>query len=290
MRPESQKILQNIGTYVGAFFGVMGMVIAIAASPLFGSIFSLIFIVVFGLAFGLPYLRKRKSKQLLKTGIQANGKIVEMWDTGWTMNNQPQIGLKIEVTPQAGNPFTAETQMVISRLQTAYYQAGVDCIVRYDPNNKKTVAIESLGGSLGNNSDTSKYNGSFLDQFDSFYASQNHQPNQPKQKENPYFPGKSSEQIELYLIDMDTESKRIVSIGIESSAIIKTTEFVNVYDSGTNEFYLLRVAVMPENEPAFDAKCYALISPASIPKFQPGCQIWIKFDPKDRSKIAISHS
>ena len=78
MRPESQKILQNIGTYVGAFFGVMGMVIAIAASPLFGSIFSLIFIVVFGLAFGLPYLRKRKSKQLLKTGIQANGKIVEM--------------------------------------------------------------------------------------------------------------------------------------------------------------------------------------------------------------------
>ena len=139
MKPEGQKILYYIGIIVGTLGGLLGMAVAIAAAPLFGSIFSLFFIVVFGYFFGGQYLRSRKRKNLLATGLQANGKIIDMWDTGVTVNNQPQIGMKIEVTPPTGAPFTSEITLVISRLQTAYFQVGVSCIVRYDLNNKKTA-------------------------------------------------------------------------------------------------------------------------------------------------------
>ncbi|HEY5122367.1 MAG TPA: hypothetical protein VIK14_01385 [Ignavibacteria bacterium] len=48
MKPEGQKILNNIGIIIGVIGGVIGMAVAIAASPIFGSILSLFFIVVFG--------------------------------------------------------------------------------------------------------------------------------------------------------------------------------------------------------------------------------------------------
>jgi hypothetical protein len=280
MRPETQKIIMYIGTSIGVLGGLLGMAVAIAAAPLFGSLFSLFFIVVFGLAFGLPYLRGRKRKQLLVTGRQADGKIIEMWDTGVTMNNQPQIGMKIQVTPQTGPPFVSEVIMIISRLQTAYYQVGVNCIVRYDPANTKTVAIESLGDSLGSQSDSSQFN-----------AQTNYGSDVPSSSNSsPFFPGKTPAQIDVILADIAAESNKILATGIECKGIIKTSTWTNIYVNGENPFNYFEIEVLPDNKPAYEAKCYALISAASQAKYQPGKQIWVKYDQNDTSKISLSHS
>ena len=144
MRPEGQKIIYNIATSIAAITLFICMVISFIISPILGIIY-LLFIVFFGLIFGLPYLRNKKSKKLLESGLRANGKIIEMWDTGVTVNNQPQIEMVIEVTPLNNIPFKSKIKLVISRLDTSYYQVGVNCVVRYDPNDTKTVAIESIG-------------------------------------------------------------------------------------------------------------------------------------------------
>jgi hypothetical protein len=278
MRPETQKILQNIGTAVGIIFGGLGMVIAIAASPLFGSIFSLFFILIFGFFFGTQYLRKRKRAQLLETGLQANGKITEVWDSGITVNNQPQIGMRIEVYPLIGQPFTSEVNLVISRLQTSYYQPGVSCIVRYDPNNTKTVAIESLGETMGDSGNSFDNNNFFQNQNTGFSMG------------NPYFPGMNEQQIERWLEKMDMETKRVLMAGKECKAIIKKNEWTNVYLQGTNTVNLFELEVLPENLHSYNAKCYGIISPGSASKFQVGKEIWIKYDPFDKNKVAISHA
>ena len=145
MKPKEQSIFLNIGTIIAILGFTVGAVAAIIASPIIGSIFTLFFIIVFGLAFGLPFLRERKKKKLLATGKTAKGKIVEMWDTGTTINNQPQIGITIQITPDFEPAFTATVVQLISRLQTSLYQVGTPCVVKYDPNNKKTVAIETIG-------------------------------------------------------------------------------------------------------------------------------------------------
>lgn len=285
MKPKGQKIMLYAGTIVGALGGLLGMAVAIAAAPLYGSLLSLFFIVVFGLAFGIPYLRSRKRNKLLATGRRADGLITEMWDTGVTINNQPQIGMKIQVTPQTGAPFTSEVIMVVSRLQTSYYQVGVKCIVKYDPEDTKTVAIESLGSSLGSQSETRTSNNfaNYKDQF---------APNlpQPSTNTSPYFPGKSPEQINDILKDIDAESNRIRATGIECKGIIKSCNWTNIYVNGENPFNFFEIVVMPDNMPAFEATCYALISAASTGKYQPGKQIYVKYDQNDKSKISLSHS
>lgn len=285
MKPKGQKILLYVGTSIGALGGLIGMAVAIAAAPLIGSLFSLFFIVVFGFAFGLPYLRSRKRNKLLATGRRADGKIIEMWDTGVTINNQPQIGMKIQVTPQAGPPFTSEVIMVVSRLQTAYYQVGVNCIVKYDPEDTKTVAIESLGETLsgGSQQQSSQQYTNYIDQF---------APNLPTSSttSSPYFPGKTSEQIEIELQKIDAESKRIVATGIECRGIIKSCNWTNIYVNGENPLNFFEIEVIPDNAPAFEATCFGLISTASTSKYQPGKQIYIKYDQNDKKKISLSHS
>ena len=282
MKPKGQKILYYIGISVGILGGLIGVAFAIAASPILGSIFSLFFIVVFGYLFGGQYLRSRKRNKLLATGLQANGKIIDMWDTGVTINNQPQIGMKIEVTPPTGAPFTSEITLVISRLQTAYYQVGVSCIVRYDPNNKKTVAIESLGGTLDSQASTTGFYGSNENQFDT-----------PAPALNPgssFFPGKTPEEIEETMKEIDIESKRVVSVGTECKAIIKSCQFTNIYVAEGYPFNFFEIVVMPDNKPAYEATCYGVISTASTQKFQPGKRIWVKYDPEDKKKVSLSHS
>ena len=282
MKPKGQKIMLYAGTIIGALGGLLGMAVSIAAAPLYGSLLSLFFIVVFGLAFGIPYLRSRKRNKLLATGRSADGLITEMWDTGVTINKQPQIGMKIQVTPQTGPPFTSEVIMVVSRLQTAYYQVGVQCIVKYDPNDTKTVAIETLGSSLGSRTQSGSSNNysNYVDQFATDKTSTG----------SPFFPGKSPAQIEEIIKGIDAETKKIISVGIECKAIIKTCQFTNIYLNGENPFNFFELEVLPDNQPAFEATCYGLISVASTSKFQPGKQIWVKYDPNDRSKVTLSHS
>jgi len=281
MRPEGQRIIYNIGLAIGALGFIAGMTVAIIAAPAAGSIITLLFILIFGFAFGGPYLREKRSKKLLETGVKANGKIVEMWDTGITINNQPQIEMVIEVTPPTGAPFKSQIKLVISRLQTAYYQVGVTCVVKYDPNNPKTVAIESLGDSVSND-----------DTAAGFYGYSN--PSADKMNQaftgSPYFPGKNPQQIEEILKVNDTEVKRIMQTGIECKAIIMTSDFTNVYVNGDNPVNAFVLEVLPDNETPYQAKCFGVISVASTAKFQPGKQVWVKYDPEDKKKITLSHS
>jgi len=150
MKPKGQAIVMYIGLIIGGLGFLLGAVVGIAAAPIPGIIFTLFFILIFGFTFGRMYLRNRTRNRLLSTGRKANGKILEVWDTGVTLNNQPQIGMKIAVTPDTEMPFEAEVLLVISRLQTFYYRAGKSCTVRYDPEDKSKVTIESISESSFN--------------------------------------------------------------------------------------------------------------------------------------------
>lgn len=144
MKPKGQEIVMYIGLIIGGLGFLVGAVVGIAAAPIPGTIFTLFLILIFGFTFGRMYLRNRTRNRLLASGRRAQGKILEVWDTGVTLNNQPQIGMKIAVTPDTEMPFEAEVLIVISRLQTFYYRAGKNCTVRYDPDDKSKVTIESI--------------------------------------------------------------------------------------------------------------------------------------------------
>jgi len=281
MKPDAQKIIMYIGITIGILGGLLGMAVAIAAAPLFGSIFSLFFILIFGFVFGGLYLRGRKRKELLQSGSRANGKIIEIWDTAVTINNQPQIGMKIQYNTIIGQTIVAETKMVISRLETSYYQPGVNCVVRYDPNNTSKIAIESIGGSIDNQN--SSYGNSDFN---------NQQLNSPGTASvlSPIFNGMTQPQIESWIVNMDNENKRIMQSGTECRAIIKNIEWMGVYVNENDQLKSVTLEVLPDNLPAYEAKCYGIVAATSEGKYQPGKQIWVKYDKFDMNKVTVSHS
>ena len=83
------------------------------------------------------------AKALQKSGERADAVVVQIWDTGITMNNDPVVGLLVEVHP-ADRP-TYETKIpksLISRVHVPQFQPGSRVAVRIDPANPNHVTLD----------------------------------------------------------------------------------------------------------------------------------------------------
>src|SRR5450759_2809790 len=103
-------------------------------------------VVVLGIVF-LPMLRgSMQSSKLLQTGVAAKAQILKVWQTGMYVNEQPQLGMVLNVMPDNGAAFQVEAKKVVSMVQIPQFQPGAMLEVKYDPANPKQVAIAALMG------------------------------------------------------------------------------------------------------------------------------------------------
>jgi hypothetical protein len=244
----------KIGIFGGILGGVIGMVAAIISEPILGSIFSAFFIVVFGTVFWKIFRPMYVSKKLLKTGVRAKAIIVKVWDTGVTVNKNPQVGLLLDVTPPHKMPYQTEMRQIISRLNPSVYQPGMEVDVRIDPDDEKKIAIESIGGAGGYSSSYSK------------------------------------SEAEKKLMEVEKLNKEILKYGESSRAIVLNYTEMGINVNGNNPAVTLDLEVIPDNRKSFKAQAKGIVMETSVPKFQPGEEIYVKFDPKDITKVSIEHS
>lgn len=80
----------------------------------------------------------------IKNGITAPARVLQVRDTGVSINDNPQVGLTVEVTPPGRAPFQAEVKTIVSRLNAALVQPGLDVQVVYDPQNPKRIQVQEL--------------------------------------------------------------------------------------------------------------------------------------------------
>jgi hypothetical protein len=248
----------KIGMVIGLIGGLIGMTVAIIASPVFGTIFSLIFIIIFGGVFWSIFRPMSVQNKLLQTGVPARAVIKELRDTGVTVNNAPQIKLLLEVIPSTGAPYLVETKMLISRLETSMFQPGTELAVKIDPNDKNKIAVDRSGGasySAGGNAG-----------------------------------GMNEQEAQALLSKINDENTRIMAYGQSAKAIVTNYKWMGVYVNGNNPFVTLGLEVLPENDRPFKAEAKGVVAEQSIPKYQPGKEIWVKYDTDDKSKVTIDHS
>ena len=70
--------------------------------------------------------------------------MLEVQDTGVSVNDNPQVKLMVEVIPQSGSPFQAEVKTLVSRLNAALVQPGITAEVIYDPLNPARIQLNNL--------------------------------------------------------------------------------------------------------------------------------------------------
>jgi hypothetical protein len=84
----------------------------------------------------------------MKNPVEAEAKVLKVWDTGVTVNDNPQVRLLLEVRPPItspqGVPFQIEAKTLVSRLNVALVQPGVTAQVRYEATNPKVMEVVSI--------------------------------------------------------------------------------------------------------------------------------------------------
>jgi hypothetical protein len=99
----------------------------------------------------LPFLRIIFPGEI-KNAVTAQAKVLKVWDTGVSINDNPQVGLLLEVSPARGAPFQVETQTMVSRLNAGLVQPGIKADIKYDPKNTRRLQVVTLhvdGGGSG---------------------------------------------------------------------------------------------------------------------------------------------
>jgi hypothetical protein len=84
-----------------------------------------------------------EAKRLQEAGVPASARVVKLWDTGITVNDDPVIGLEVEVAREDGSVYTATIpKSLISRLDVPQFQPGQTVSVRIDPQDPSLVALD----------------------------------------------------------------------------------------------------------------------------------------------------
>jgi hypothetical protein len=249
-----------IGLVGGLIGGVVGLAAAWMADPITGVVLSVVMCFVFFVMYRAFIKPNMDYSRLLKTGIRGTGKVLSISETGTRINNQPLCKLELQVQIPGQVVYTAVTKTVISYLQASQFYTGAEVAVMVDPaNHQKLVLLRK--------EDAAKINNPLV----------NASPGQ-------------IEEFKEKLLELQRENDEIKAIGIYSKAIVTKFTNLGVNINGNNPLASIEIQVLPDNEPAFAATVKNPIKESSVPLFQPGEEIFVKYDPNNKTRVAIEHS
>ncbi|MBI2841279.1 MAG: hypothetical protein HYX75_23415 [Acidobacteria bacterium] len=82
-----------------------------------------------------------QARELQKKGVSAEAEILEIWDTGISVNENPVVGLLLEVRPADGRAYQAKTKALVSRVHIPMVQPGLVVPVWLDPADPTRVSL-----------------------------------------------------------------------------------------------------------------------------------------------------
>jgi len=260
----------NAGAWIGIVGGIIGLLVGMGAvistADNTGIYIAFGMLVLFG---GMGYLFYRlffkpmiNASRLQKTGLSGKAVITEVRDTGVTINNSPQVKLILQVKNTFGQTYTTQTRVLVSRLNMNAYHPGMEIPVKIDPKNEMNVVIDFTGTQSARQTSVFGTMGATLPVAN----------------------------LKAELEQLQKENDSILLSGRPARAIIKKINMLGANVNGNNPYVELDLEVLPDSAPSFSGKAKGVIAEASLPKYQPGCTIFVKYDLYDNSKVTIEHS
>lgn len=82
-----------------------------------------------------------EAKRIRRVGQAAEALVLEIRDTGITVNDDPIVAFRLRVQPETGAPYIVETRGRIGRLDVPQVQPGAVLPVAIDPQDRTKVAL-----------------------------------------------------------------------------------------------------------------------------------------------------
>lgn len=190
---------------------------------------------------------------LVKTGIPAPAVILDVQDTGVSMNNSMQARLTLQVTPAGRPPFQAVATTFVNRFQVGMLVPGASVNVKYDPNDITKVAIESLsaGGMSAMN----------------------------------------MQSVQAAVLGQDQYYEQLRRTGEEALATIVTADETNIRAAEGGSVFRFTFDVKPRVGEPFRAESQAAVADQSRAKYSVGKQVYVRFDPYgDKKQVALDRA
>jgi hypothetical protein len=102
---------------------------------------AIIGLVRLAMSYGPELSRRFGTRDVPESAVLATARIIEIKDTGSRVNYDPRVHIRMEVHPEAGEAFQAETEMVVSVVDLPRLQPGASVPVKYDPGDHTRVAL-----------------------------------------------------------------------------------------------------------------------------------------------------
>lgn len=77
-----------------------------------------------------------------KSGTAATARVLELRDTGMTLNQNPIVSMRVEVHADGLEPFEATMKALVGRLDVPLVQPGAVLPVKFDPHDHTRVALD----------------------------------------------------------------------------------------------------------------------------------------------------
>jgi hypothetical protein len=92
--------------------------------------------------------KREKAKKLFENGSRAIGTIVQVQDTGMTINDNPRVKMLFRIEPLDGSaPFDAQKTKTVSRVEIP--RAGDRFPIWYDPQDHESFAYATIANDEG---------------------------------------------------------------------------------------------------------------------------------------------
>jgi|GEM_PF-2042330 len=237
------------------------LVIAIIVVASIG--FAVVVLALTALAVGPVLVRSFRqrsvTRELLASGVTAPATLMGMQQTGLKVttgvDESWEANLLLQVQPADGSVFQAQAPHMVSVLEIPQYQPGATLIVRYDPADRSKVAVLRNLGVLAN-----------LVQA----------------------PGLDPQTAYKLVLDSEIVGTDLDRVGVSAPGQIMAADKVGIQAyGGTAELMRLTIDVWPAQESPFRAQTHAMVLQASLPKYQPGARVTVKYDPQDPNRMAL---
>jgi hypothetical protein len=235
--------------------------------------------------FIIRFIRNSYGSGSVKNGVTAQATISRVWDTGTTINDSPLVGMELHVMPTGAAPFIAECKQVVNRLQVGYFQPGQTVTVSYDPANPKKIHITEVGAVAPVQAQAYPAAAGFAapqGMGGQSYGVPAGMPGMPAAA-NPAV-------LQQQLQQIDAANEALRATGLSAQAQILNVSYWNVMVNGENPAVTVTLQVNPPGKPPFMAQASGVIGAVAISKYQPGCSVWVKYDPNNLTRVTLDHS
>jgi len=124
------------------FGGSMVFTLVIIAAS---CVFTLVILAGTGLLIWWIMKRVSPNQTILQNGIPAQATIRQVWQTGTFINENPQVGMQLEVRPPGGAPYVAQVNAVVPLINIPQFQPGTVVPVKISPTDASKVELDIYG-------------------------------------------------------------------------------------------------------------------------------------------------